>query len=231
MERPDIVLLRPQPGAARSAATARSMGLNALIAPIFGIVPIRWSPPSAKDHDAIVFTSAAAPHQAGSALAAYTHLPCYAVGDATAEAARLAGFSLIREGSSDAAALALMINADGVARPLHLCGQDSVGLPLGNVVQRIVYSAEALSTLESDAAEALREGAIALLHSPRAGRHFASLAEQTGLSRSRIRIAAISDAAAAAVGPGWREVAVAAAPRDPVLLELARSMCNKREPS
>jgi uroporphyrinogen-III synthase len=61
-----------------------------------------------------------------------------------------------------------------------------------------------------------------MIHSPRAGARFAQVAR----NRSALAIAAISAAAAAAAGEGWAAKAVASAPRDSALLELAARLCN-----
>ena len=62
-----------------------------------------------------------------------------------------------------------------------------------------------------------------MLHSPRAAARFAALAGDRG----RFTLAAISVETAAAAGTGWRQVAVATAPRDEALLELAAKLCQK----
>jgi uroporphyrinogen-III synthase len=64
--------------------------------------------------------------------------------------------------------------------------------------------------------------AVAMVHSPRVAARFAQLAGDKGA----IALAAISAAAAEAAGEGWRSKAVAAAPRDEALLELAAKLCN-----
>jgi uroporphyrinogen-III synthase len=63
-----------------------------------------------------------------------------------------------------------------------------------------------------------------MVHSPRAGARLAEL--MTG--RGDIAIAAISAAASAACGSGWRDVAAIAAPDDGALLALAAALCQKR---
>jgi uroporphyrinogen-III synthase len=63
---------------------------------------------------------------------------------------------------------------------------------------------------------------VALVHSPRAGARLAALAGD----KTAIAVAAISAAAAEAAGDGWAAKAVAAAPRDQALLELAAKLCN-----
>jgi hypothetical protein len=73
------------------------------------------------------------------------------------------------------------------------------------------------------AVAAIHAGAIVLLHSPRSASLFSEL---IGDLRAQTRIAAISDAAAAAAGPGWSGVAVALEPRDDALLAAAAELAD-----
>ena len=107
-----LLVLRPEPGAAATLARATAAGFQAISAPIFTIVPVAWDAPAAAQHDALMLTSANAVREAGAALAAYRHLPAYAVGETTAHAAIDAGFPNIRTGSSDAAALVVTMAKD-----------------------------------------------------------------------------------------------------------------------
>lgn len=218
-----VLILRPQPGADESAARARALGLEPVVAPLFTIGPLEWTM-SDIAFDAILLTSAnGARHGLRPELAT---LPCYAVGEATAEAARAAGATRVIRGPSDgAAAVALMAEA-GVIRALHLCGREHIPLshPELLIERRIVYAGDPVAALPPEAQRALEEGAITLLHSPRAGATFAALIPD----RAHLRIAAISAAAAAAAGDGWAEVHIAAAPRDQALLELAASLCKTK---
>ncbi|HEY0014520.1 MAG TPA: uroporphyrinogen-III synthase [Allosphingosinicella sp.] len=218
-------MLRPEPGASATAARAKAMGLEPVLAPLFTIRPIAWEAPDPASLDAILLTSANAAREAGPRLAAYLHLPCRTVGEATAAAAEAAGFADVRTGPGDgAAALAAMSG-----RVLHLCGREHLPLTHDgvNVQRRIVYSADAVAWLPAAAHHALGAGAIALLHSPRAAATFASFLPED--ARAGVTAAAISAAAAAALGPGWRRVAVAARPRDEALLELAAELCQKSQ--
>jgi uroporphyrinogen-III synthase len=201
------------------------MGLEPVLAPLFTVRPVAWDAPDPAKFDAILLTSANAAREARIGLAAYLDLPCHTVGEATAAAASEAGFADIRTGASDGAAAVAAMSG----RVLHLCGREH--LPLTHervsVERRIVYAADAVASLPAAAKGAVAAGAIALLHSPRAATTFASfLPEDT---RTRVTAAAISEAAAAALGPGWRRVAVAARPRDEALLELAAELCQKVE--
>jgi uroporphyrinogen-III synthase len=88
-----------------------------------------------------------------------------------------------------------------------------------------VYAAGALP-LSPDAAAALRAGAVALLHSPRAAAYLSSLVDEAGIARAGTALAAISRAAAEAAGDGWRKLGIAASPRDQALLECAAKLCK-----
>jgi uroporphyrinogen-III synthase len=163
----------------------------------------------------VLLTSANGARHAPAGLSA---LPCFAVGESTAEAARAAGFADVRTGPSDAAAAAAMMAAAGVRRALHPCGREHLPVEAAGVAieRRVVYAAEPVER------ERLEGPAVAMIHSARAGARFADLAGD----KAAIAVAAISPAAAAAAGEGWAAKAVAAAPRDQALLELAAKLCN-----
>jgi uroporphyrinogen-III synthase len=217
-----ILVLRPSPEA--TAAAARGLGLEPVSAPLFTIRSLAWQAPDPSGFDAILLTSANAARHGGPGLAPFLALPCQAVGEATAAAARAAGFSNVAAGNSDGAAALAALVAAGHRRIFHPCGRDHIALE--GVERRIVYAAEAVTELPEAAAEALEAGALALLHSSRAGALFAALVDQAGLDRGTLSIAAISPAAAAAAGHGWRRLAAAAAPSDSALLELAADLCQ-----
>lgn len=225
--RPKLLILRPEPGAAETAARAAALGFEAVTAPIFTIRPLDWEPPTGP-FGAVMITSANAPRHGGSGLMQFLHLPCYAVGAATAVAARGAGFIDVRTGGADAAALIDRMEADGVVEALHLAGLHTI--PLGetriHVERRPVYVSEVVEHLPPRAYAAVGEGALVLVHSPRAGACFARLADRACLAREAISLAAISPNAASALGNGWRTISVAPEPRDQALLELAAELCQ-----
>jgi uroporphyrinogen-III synthase len=219
-----VLVLRPEPGATQTAARARARGLEPVIAPLFQIISMPWRPPPEERYDAVLLTSA----NAARCARAVASRPCYAVGEATAAAAQAAGFAEVDAGPSDGAAtLERMVRA-GVKRALHLCGRNHLALEHRelSIERRIVYDAKAAAELPAAASAALRRGAVALLHSPRAASVFAALAG----NRAAIRLAAISGAAAEAAGEGWAAKATAAAPRDEALLEVAAKLCNIAAP-
>lgn len=223
-----VLILRPQPGSGESAARAASLGLLAVEAPLFTISPLPWEAPAPEAVASVMLTSANAARCAGSQLAAFTRLPCHAVGSATAAAARAAGFTDVSAGEADGKALLAAMAAAGVGSALHLCGREHIGLshPEVRIERRVVYASDAVSAIPVEAVAALRDGAVALLHSPRAAALFARLVDAAGLDRARIRLAAISGAAAEAAGGGWRTAARARVPADQALLELAAKLCK-----
>lgn len=220
-----VLVLRPEPGATRTADSARAMGLDAVVVPLFAVAPLEWSARSAHNFDAVIFTSANALAHGGPAIFGYTALPTYAVGTATAEAARRAGFVDVREGGSDAAALVERLAADGRARVLHLGGLDRRDAEAAGVtIERVaLYESRALPKPEA-LATALVRAPVALAHSPRAAARLAELAAPE--QRARVILAAISAAAASAAGAGWQSVAIADRPDDAALLELAARLCD-----
>lgn len=222
MSRP-LLVLRPEPGASATIAAARGLGLEAVAAPLFMIAPVAWSLPDALP-EAILLTSANAVRQGGAPLAALTGLPVYAVGTATAEAARWAGFGRIVTGDGDAEAILASARRDGVRALLHLAGREHRDVVPHDIAidRRIVYAAEPVDSLPN-AARAVLPGAIALLHSPRAARLFARLADPAGIA-----IAAISAATRDAAGPGWRLAEAAGQPTDASLLAVAAKLCNQQ---
>jgi uroporphyrinogen-III synthase len=210
-----LLILRPEPGASETAARARAMGLEPVVAPLFAITGLAAPPVEPGRFEAVLLTSA---NGARHAPAGLTGLPCFAVGESTAAAARAAGFGDVRTGPWDGAAAAAMMAAAGVAKALHPCGRDHLAIVAQGVEieRRIVYSAEPV------ARERFEGPAVAMIHSARAGARFAELAG----GKARISIAAISPAAAEAAGEGWAAKAVAETPRDQALLELAAKLCN-----
>jgi len=220
-----VLILRPQPGADESAARARALGLDPVVAPLFTVRPLAWEAPNPADFDAVMMTSANAARFGGDALTPFTDLPCYPVGEATAAMACKTGFRDIRTGPGDGAALIGMMAAAGVGTVFHPCGVDRQELdPAGlRILETPVYAAEPIARLSPRAKSSLDKGALVLLHSPRAASLFSQL---RGTERARIRLAAISAAAAAEAGNGWRSISIAALPRDQALLELAAKLCQ-----
>ena len=214
-----LVVLRPEPGASATVDRARALGLDALAIPLFEVEPIAWEAPDPNQFDALLLTSANALRHGGAGLERLKSLPVYAVGEATASAARAAGFEIAATGEMGVDALLPAIPAR--ARLLHLCGEYHNAAPAARAVA--VYRSAALPTPASfhDI-----ERQVVAVHSPRAGSRLAELTDQAGLDRATVRIAAISNAAATAAGDGWARCEAAEAPGDAALLALAARLCD-----
>lgn len=218
-----LVILRPEPGASATASAARELGLTAIVMPLFAIEPVAWRVPSTASFDGLLLTSANAVRHGGAGLERLKALKTHCIGETTAFEARNAGFEVASVGNSNVDAL-LGALAAGL-RLLHLGGIDR-RLPADpkQIIERIpVYHA---MELPPPTGLARIEGAVAAVHSPRAAARLASLADETGLRRERIAVAAISPATAEAGGPGWQRIEAAPKPTDEALLVLASELCQ-----
>jgi uroporphyrinogen-III synthase len=210
-----VLVLRPEPGASATVARARQRGIDAFAIPLFEIEPVAWQTPDPGGFDGLLLTSANALRYGGAGLAQLRALPVYAVGEATAEAAREAGFAIAATG--DGGVDRLLEGIDPDLTLLHLAGEDRAEAAR-KLTPITVYRARAIEPPDLSAAA----GSVALVHSTRAGRRLAELVEERG----SIAVVAISAAAADAAGSGWESVTSAALPTDDALLALAARLCN-----
>jgi uroporphyrinogen-III synthase len=224
-----VLVTRPREQAEATARLLRAAGHEVLIDPILDIRPL--PPPRVEPGEvaALAITSA----NAASALAELpADLPVFAVGEATAEAARAAGRRIVEAAAGDGSALAGLIRRSvahgGVV--LHLCGRDvREGLEAGLVAagyayrQAPVYEAipsPALATETVDAIRGRRLNAI-LFYSPRSATLFADKVAAAGLAQhlSPVLAVCLSEAVAAGLaGLPFRAVRVAAARDQKALL-------------
>ena len=185
-----------------------------MVAPLLAIRPLPQAAPDLTGVAALAFTS----RNGVAAFAALTEaraLPVFTVGDATAEAARAAGFAEIHSAAGALGDLARLLAsaAPGVVLvpgALEPAG-DLPALLAGRVEVRPlpVYEAVATGSPAPPAFDAV------LVHSPRAGRALAALGPFAGQV-----CAAISDAAAAPLaGASGLELRVASHPDEAALLQ------------
>lgn len=172
--------------------------------------------------DALAFTSA-------NGVAAFAvrsvrrDLPVFAVGEASAAAARQAGFSYVAAGEAGAAALAPLIAAKlpKGARLLHAAGRDVAGdlgalLPGIAVTRVTLYEMDEAAALPAEALTALQGRAGVLLYSARSAAAFGALAGEAGQAVA----ICLSAQVAAAAGPlGFAEVLIADHPSDAAMLD------------
>jgi len=211
-----LLIIRPEPGASATLAKTRELGLEAEAVPLFAVQPIDWEVLDPSEYRGIVATSANAFRHGGGQLERLKDLPVHAVGEATAAAAKEAGFTVATVGEGGRFELGEQLPA---GRLLHLAGADH--LPVGATEAVAVYANRAIDPPPSLTAE----GAVIAVHSPRAGRRLAELVAERGGTT----IVAISEQAATACGTGWKHVAVAALPREPALLALAAELCQNED--
>ena len=213
-----LLVLRPEPGASATVERARAMGMDAVSAPLFTVEALEWEAPEQASFDGLLLTSANSVRCAGDQLGQFRGLKTFAVGEATAEAARDAGLDIA--GTGDAGVDRLLGSIEGELKLLHLSGEDRRE-PV-DARQRItaiaVYRTQPVETPDLGQ----MAGSVALVHSPRAGRRLAELVDD----RAKTAIVAISSASAQAVGDGWQCVQVAESPSDEAMLALAARLCD-----
>ncbi len=225
------IVVRPEPGAAATAALLMAAGVPVLVWPLFTIVAVDWPVPPRGCYGAVLLTSANAVRCASSALRqSLSGVPCWCVGEATARAAQDAGFTVALTGTADAQSLldeavlhmdAAPAGAAKLFRVMWLTGSDRTELTVPSQLSlctaTVYRSAEVAYSPELFALTPC----VALLHSQRAARRFAALAPD----RSRISIVAISPAVAAAAGSGWAAIAIAPHPDDSEMVAIAVNLC------
>src|SRR5690606_2960616 len=209
-----------EPGAARTADRLTALGFTPLVAPLLTLAPLPEALHAAPDPAAVAALALTSPNgvEAFAPLTPrFRDHPVFAVGDATAEAARAAGFADVRSASGDIHALARLIAAEAPPGPLLAPGArepagDLPALLPGRPVQRLpVYAAFETHAPAPGAFDAV------MLHSPRAAR---ALATDLPRAASSGRLAVcISDAAAAPLRPfDFTQIRIAAAPDEPSML-------------
>jgi uroporphyrinogen-III synthase len=222
-----LVVIRPEPGSTATAAEAEKLGLSTIAAPLFAIEGRPWDAPDPGSIDGLLIGSANAIRHGGSALQAFANKPVYAVGETTAQAALEAGLTVAETGHGGLQQLLDTLGRERLML-LRLAGEEHVPLtpPSGiELVTRIAY-ASVPQPLPDSLATVLQAGAVVLLHSAAAARHFAAECDRLSLDRSPIALAALGPRIAEAAGEGWAAVKSAPEPADAALLALAQRLCH-----
>ncbi|MBX7482446.1 uroporphyrinogen-III synthase [Qipengyuania sp. 6D47A] len=206
------------------------MGLDVHGAPLFTIEPVEWEAPDPTRFDGLLVGSANVFRHGGKQLERLTKLPVHAVGEATANAARRAGFLLGRTGRGGLQTL-LDELGNRELRLLRLAGEDRVILRLPESVEvetRILYRAVP-EGLPDDSIALLRSGAVVALHSGASAERVKVEFERHELDRSLVDLAVIGARVAEMAGDGWRSIHIADAPGDSELLALAQALCQTEQ--
>jgi uroporphyrinogen-III synthase len=222
-----ILTIRPEPGADATVAAGRALGLEIEPCPLSAIRPLAWSLPEGA-FDGVLLGSANALRHGGPLVDNLVDKPVYAVGAATAAAARERGFAVARAGSGGLQALLDGLSGERL-RLLRIAGRERVAIapPAGIAVETVIAYESMPLPMPADIARRLGGGALVLLHSAAAARHFAAECQRLAVQRGAIRLAALGARIAEAAKAGWGEVRFAAEPNEAALLALARDMCHE----
>lgn len=148
-----VLVTRPEPGASKTASRLRGLGHKPIVLPLTRIAALApASLPDPTEFDAVVLTSANALWAAPDGLAArYGKLPCFTVGEHSAEAAIEAGFPTIESADGDAQALVKLLAAklSPKTRLLYLCGQRRRPV-LEHALSKKGYTVAMLETYRTD---------------------------------------------------------------------------------
>ena len=228
-----VLVTRPRDDAAELGAALAARGLEVVSQPMLEIAFDVETSPSLEGRQALLFTSA-------NGVRAFVRAsdrrdrPVFAVGDATASAARQAGFVAVEsaDGNVDDLAGLVQRQCDPAAGPLlHVAGSAVAGDLAGQLhdagfaVERVqLYTARTATALDQHVQSAIADGFIeyALFFSPRSAATFVSLTRAADLTAAcaKIKAVCLSAAVGEALSPiDWRAVIVARTPTQEALLD------------
>ncbi len=229
-----VVVTRPQADAAELTSALEARGHQVLVEPLLTIRPretVDW-PAGHRQAQALLVTSANGV-RAFADLDVRRDLPVFAVGDASAAAARSLGFERVESAAGDVADLAALVQArlDPADGPLlhpaasKLAGdlQGALAAAGFTVLRLVLYDAQPATTLSPACRHALNEGLIDVVtfFSPRTAASFASLVAEADLAAACRGVTALclSQAVAARLSRlSWAEIVVAPRPEQAALL-------------
>ncbi len=224
-----ILITRPLEDGKEIARRLAERGHQALLAPLLTPRFHEGPEPDLKGVTAVLATSA-------NGIRAFVRrtrrrdFSIFAVGPQTAEEARKAGFTEVRNADGDAKALALAATLWAAKKGvlLHICGEDAPGTLAENLnlrgfkVRRLpLYTIEAAASLPQEVQSALESGGLdgAMFFSPKSARVFGVLSD--GLPTQNLTAYCISPATAQALSSmAFAHVAVAARPNQTAMLAL-----------
>lgn len=232
-----VLLTRPLEDSRAVAGALVSDDIECLIWPLTRIVPVADALEIPPETGALLFTSANGV-RAFAALAPRRDLPALCVGEASAEAARRAGFGDVRAAEGDARALARLAEASGIGSFLHPRGRHAAGDLAGwltgsgrQVAEAVLYEAVEAGPAPAPVEAALARGAVGMVTawSPRAAAILALRLPDLGAELAATDLLAISAGAARPLaGAGFRRSLVADAPGGAAMLDAIRAAARKR---
>ena len=216
-----VAITRAQPEADRTAERVRARGAEAIVAPLLTIVPCGYDT-STSGAQAIIFTSTNGVRAFPDARGARERL-VLAVGDATANAAREAGFINVRSADGDANALVDLAKREldpANGKLVHVSG-DHVGGDVSGKLRAAGFSVDWRLAYASIAAMVLPDVLLGpldvmLFHSTRAAETFAALGAP---NVEELTAGCLSESVAhAAAKSSWKRIITAPYPREDDLL-------------
>lgn len=232
-----VLVTRPAVDAGPLAQALEARGFEVRMEPLLEIRFPDQPAPDLSGLQALAFTSAngvrALIHAAPEA-AAVAGLSVFAVGRATARAAREVGFDEVISADGDVSSLARLIIGrlqKGKGGVLHVAGSHRAGDLVSRIeaagipaTRAVLYEAAAVEALSEDAVEEIEAGAIGwvLIFSPRTAGLFVNLMDAAGLAtkaRAMCLVALSPAVAEAAAALPWGDVRVAVSPDQEALLE------------
>lgn len=216
-----VAITRAEPEASRTAERVRARGAEAVLAPLLTIVACGYDT-NTEGAQAIIFTSTNGVHAFPDTRGARDRT-ILTVGDATAEAARAAGFTDVRSADGDVAALAALAKREldpGKGKLIHIAG-DHVAGDLGGELRAAGFQIERRLAYASVARQNLPEALlqpldVILFHSARAAETFVALGAPNAMT---LTAGCLSATIAAAAGrTSWERIVTAIRPREDDLL-------------
>lgn len=233
-----LLITRPQPGAANTAAALRARGHEPIIASLMVIENLSQVDLSAGPWAAFLITSS---HALGG-LASQTHrtelrrVPVFTVGEATARAVRQYGFDTVTSADGNVTDLANLVAArlQAPSRLLYLAGEDRSGDLAGDLHARgfaidtvVVYRAVTAERLPQAAMDAFASGIDGVLHySRRSAEAYINAARRSDIlakALSPTNYCLSAQVAEPLVCAGAAKISLAALPNEAALLALIES--------
>ena len=227
-----LLVTRPEPDAARTAASLRARGHEVVLAPLLRIELLDFELPD-EPWSAVVMTSAnaaraVADHPRRAALIARE---AFAVGRHTAEAARAAGFRTVHSADGDKDDLADFLRArrgEAFGPLLHLAGEERAGdLAAGglSMVTVVTYRAVKVQHFAPEVAAALARRALdGVLHfSARSAQAYLDCASREGILEAAlapVHVCISRQVAQPLAAAGAAAIRIAPRPDEAAMIEL-----------
>lgn len=212
---------RAQPGAEATAERLRALGHEAIVSPLIESAPLPFEA-DLDGVDALAFTSARSPELFAAAAPASLGLPVFTVGDATAEAARAAGYGDVRSADGAVSDLARLIAATLSGGVVLAPGAREPAGDLAGELAGTGVSVRSLAVYETRVVFGPPPWELdaVMVHSPKASRRLADLA-MAHPALTDLTVYALSPACAEPLrAVGFTRIATAEAPREEALLAL-----------